>query len=138
MITHLLPMLQSAASEMTPEQQAALGAALGVFGIIYFAIFLLIVISLWKIFTKAGEPGWASIVPIYNAIVLLKISGKPWWWLLLLIIPGVNFVIGILAFLGLAKNFGKGGGFAVGLLLLGFIFFPILAFGSARFEGQKG
>jgi len=137
MITHLLPMLQSAASEMTPEQQAALGAAMGVFGIVYFAVILLIVVSLWKIFTKAGEPGWASIVPLYNVIVLLKVAGKPWWWLLLMIIPFVNFVIAILVFLGLAKNFGKGAGFAMGLVFLGFIFFPILAFGNARFVGQK-
>lgn len=138
MIMHLLPMLQSASAELTPEQQAAMGAAAGVIGIVYLVFIALMVVCMWKVFTKAGEPGWASIVPIYNIVVLLKISGKPWWWLLLLFIPFVNFIIMILAMLGLAKNFGKGGGFAVGLVFLGFIFFPILAFGDARFQGQKG
>ena len=138
MIMHLLPMLQSASAELTPEQQAAMGAAVGVIGIVYLVFIILMVVCLWKIFSKAGEPGWASIVPIYNIVVMLKISGKPWWWLLLLFIPFVNFIIMILAMLGLAKNFGKGGGFAVGLVFLGFIFFPILAFGDARFQGQKG
>lgn len=114
-----------------------MGAAAGVFGLVYLAFIVLIIVSLWKIFTKAGEPGWAAIVPIYNAIVLLKIAGKPWWWLLLFIIPFVNLVIGILVMISLAKNFGKGGGFGVGLALLGFIFFPILAFGDARYQGQK-
>lgn len=138
MIMHLLPMLQSASAELTPEQQAAMGAAAGVIGIVYLVFIVLMVVCMWKIFTKAGEPGWASIVPFYNVIVGLKISGKPWWWLLLLFIPFVNFIIMILAALGLAKNFGKGGGFAIGLVFLWFIFFPILAFGDARFEGQKG
>ena len=138
MIMHLLPMLQSASAELTPEQQAAMGAAMGVFGLVYLLFIVLMVVCLWKIFTKAGEPGWAAIIPIYTAIVMLKVSGKPWWWLFLFIIPFVNLIIVILAMLGLAKNFGKGGGFAMGLVFLGFIFFPILAFGDARFQGQKG
>ena len=87
----------------------------------------------WKIFEKAGQPGWASIVPLYNTIILLKIAGKPWWWIFLLLIPGVNVVFAFIALIDLAKNFGKGTGFGVGLVLLSFIFFPILAFGSARY-----
>jgi len=84
-----------------------------------------------------SEPGWASIIPINNVIVLLKIAGKPLWWIILLIIPFVNCVIGILVVLGPAKAFGKGGGFAVGLLLLPFVFYPILGFGDAAYGGPK-
>ncbi len=135
MITHLLPMLQEA-SEVSFKTSAdvQLGTVPVLIGL---AFIVLMIVSVWKVFVKAGEPGWASIVPIYNAIVYLKIAGKPLWWIILLIIPFVNFIILILVALGLAKNFGKGGGFAVGLLLLGFIFLPILAFGDAKFVGQK-
>ncbi|MDQ3819230.1 MAG: DUF5684 domain-containing protein [Acidobacteriota bacterium] len=87
----------------------------------------------WKIFEKAGQPGWASIIPIYSTIVLLKIAGKPWWWIFLLCIPLVNIYFVFVFAIDLAKNFGKGTGFGVGLVLLGIIFFPILAFGDARY-----
>jgi hypothetical protein len=134
-------MLQSASSQLTPEQEQAIGAAGaavgGVIAIIYLAVIVISVISLWKIFTKAGEPGWAAIVPIYNLIVLIKIVGKPLWWIVLLIIPCVNFIILILLSLELAKAFGKSGGFGVGLALLSPIFLPILAFGDARYVGTK-
>uniref|UniRef100_UPI0037833B1A DUF5684 domain-containing protein n=1 Tax=Prosthecobacter sp. TaxID=1965333 RepID=UPI0037833B1A len=105
--------------------------------IILLAVIVLMVVAMWKVFTKAGEPGWAAIVPIYNIIVFLRISGKPVWWIILLIIPFVNFIISLLVSLGLAKNFGKGGGFGVGLWLLSPIFILILAFGDAKFVGQK-
>lgn len=121
-----------------PEQDAAqaAGAAVGSgILIVYFAVIILMIVSMWKVFSKAGEPGWASIVPIYNVIVLLKIAGKPWWWLFLLFIPIVNLVIAIITYVALAQNFGKGGGFAAGLILLPVIFLPILAFGDAQFKG---
>ncbi len=94
----------------------------------------LIIISVWKVFIKAGQPGWAAIVPIYNMYVLLKISGKPGWWIVLLFVPVVNLVISIITLFGLAQNFGKGGGFAIGLLFLPIIFYPILGFGSASYQ----
>ncbi|MCS7074446.1 MAG: DUF5684 domain-containing protein [Bacteroidia bacterium] len=103
----------------------------------YLAIFILSIASLWVIFTKAGKPGWAAIVPIYNFIVLLQIIGKPWWWVLLLLIPIVNIVIAILTNYYLAKVFGKGIGFTIGLVLLGFIFLPILAFGDSKYIGPE-
>ena len=99
---------------------------------IVVAIFL--IVALWKVFVKAGQPGWASIIPFYNWYILLKIASKPGWWLILLFIPLVNIVIVFLMKLGIAENFGKGTGFAVGLFFLGFIFFPILAFGSAQYK----
>jgi hypothetical protein len=100
----------------------------GLFGLVMIA-------ALWKIFTKAGQPGWAAIIPIYNTIVLLKIAGKPTWWIVLFLIPIVSFVMLILTYVGLANNFGKGGGFAVGLVLLSPVFIPILGFGSAQYRG---
>jgi Family of unknown function (DUF5684) len=112
---------------------AAQGVAM-VFVVLWAAVLLLLVASLWKVFTKAGEPGWAAIVPIYNLIVLLKIAGKPAWWFLLMLIPVVNFVIAIVMAISLAKNFGKGTGFALGLIFLSPIFYPILGFGNARYQ----
>ena len=108
---------------------------MGVIILIYLASIVLIIASLWTIFSKAGKPGWASIVPIYNLIVLLEIVGKPWWWLLLMLIPIVNIVILIIVWHNLSLSFGKGGGFTVGLILLGIIFLPILAFGDAKYVG---
>lgn len=135
MITHLLPMLQEASAvSYNSSADVQVGPVPMLIGL---AAVVFLIVSMWKVFTKAGEPGWASIIPIYNTIVFLKISGKPIWWIILLLIPIVNLIIALLACLGLAKNFGKGGGFGVGLLLLGFIFMPILAFGDARFVGQK-
>jgi len=92
-------------------------------------------VAMWKVFTKAGEPGWASIIPIYNLYIWCKIVGRPWWWILLMLIPFVNFIVAIILCIDLAKSFGKGVGFGIGLALLGIIFFPILGFGSAQYQG---
>jgi len=99
-------------------------------GIILFALAIMIVmiIAQWKIYEKAGKPGWASLIPIYNIIVLLQIIRKPWWWILMLIIPIANIVFAIMMVNQLSKAFGKDAGFTVGLLFLGMIFYPILAF----------
>jgi hypothetical protein len=106
--------------------------------IIYLAIFVLMIVSMWKIYTKAGKPGWACIIPIYNIIVLLEIVGKPWWWLLLMIIPIANFVILIWMFNLLSKSFGHEVGFTLGLIFLGFIFIPILGLGESKYVGPAG
>jgi uncharacterized protein DUF5684 len=105
-------------------------------GVYIFAILfsVLMIAAMWKVFTKAGKPGWAAIVPIYNIIVLLQIAGKPVWWIILFFIPIVSLIIAILTYVALAERFGKGSGFAVGLVLLGPIFFPILGFGSAQYR----
>lgn len=113
------------------------GAGPGIAGLIIgLAIAIFFVIVWWKIFTKAGQPGWAILIPFYNLYVMLKVAGKPGWWLILFFIPIVNFIIFILMALGIAQNFGKGAGFAVGIILLGIIFLPILAFGSATYQGS--
>lgn len=124
---------------MDPDSGAAVGGALALFGgmfmLFWLALVVLFIASAWKVFTKAGQPGWAAIIPIYNVIVLLQIVGRPLWWLILLLIPVVNFVVAILVYIDLAKSFGQGTGFAIGLLLLAPIFWPILGFGSSRYIG---
>lgn len=104
-------------------------------GIVYLGIIGLMIAGFWKVFEKAGEPGWAAIVPIYNVVVLLKISGKPVWWVVLFFIPMVNAIAAILVGIAIAERFGKGSGFGVGLALLSPIFYPILGFSDARFQG---
>ncbi len=111
------------------------GGASAIIWIIYVAVIVLVIAGLWKTFTKAGEPGWAAIIPIYNYIVLLKIIGRPIWWIILLFIPFVNFVVLIIMMIDLAKAFGKGTGFGIGLVFLSFIFIPILGFGDAQYQG---
>ncbi len=113
---------------------AAVGAGIGVmvFGL---AVAVALIASVWTVFTKAGKPGWAAIVPIYNLVVLLEIVGKPIWWIVLMLIPLVNFVVGAIVSVELARRFGKGAGFGIGLLLLSPIFYPLLAWGDARYEG---
>ena len=103
--------------------------------IIGLLVALLVIVAMWKVFTKADQPGWASIIPIYNIYIWCKIVGRPWWWILLMLIPFVNFIILIILSIDMAKRFGKGVGFGIGLALLGIIFFPILGFGSAQYQG---
>jgi len=105
------------------------------FWIFWLAFMILMIAACWKIFTKAGQPGWASIIPIYNWYILCKIVGRPGWWVILLLIPFVNFIVGIILCIDLAKSFGKGVGFGIGLIRLGVIFFPVLGFGSAQYQG---
>ena len=106
--------------------------------ILYLAVMIFLIASMWTIFTKAGQPGWAAIVPIYNIIVLLKIVGKPTWWILLYLVPVANFIFLVWTINMLSKSFGKDEGYTVGLLLLGIVFYPMLAFGSAKYIGPFG
>jgi hypothetical protein len=103
--------------------------------VIGLLIALLLIVAMWKVFTKAGKPGWASIIPIYNLYIWCKIVGRPGWWIILLLIPFVNIIVGIILCVDMAKSFGKGVGFGIGLALLGIIFWPILGFGSAQYQG---
>jgi hypothetical protein len=114
------------------------GGGLAVFFVIWIAFAVLLIVAMWKIFTKAGEAGWKSLIPIYNLIVLLRVVGRPWWWVLLFLIPFVAFIVWIIVAYDLAKSFGKGAGFTVGLILLPFIFYPILGFGDAAYLGPAG
>ena len=127
--------MQRAQMEAMQAQMDAAQSGGIVMLIVQLAILVLLVASGWKLFTKAGQPGWAAIVPIYSAIVLLKIVGRPAWWIVLFLIPIVSLVAAILVSIDLARSFGKGTGFGIGILLLGFIFVPMLAFGSAQYKG---
>lgn len=101
--------------------------------IVYLAIIVLMVASQWKVFSKAGQPGWACLVPIYNIYVMTQIANKPGWWTaIILLVPIVNIVFAIMLIHGISTSFGKDAGFTVGLLFLGIIFWPILAFGDAQ------
>jgi hypothetical protein len=117
-----------------PSDAVAIGSLLFM-SVVYFAFIVVLIAATWKIFTKAGQPGWASIVPFYGNIVLLRMTGRPGWWLLLFLIPFVNVVISIIHIVEIAKSFGKGAGFTVGLIFLTPIFWPMLAFGSSRYVG---
>jgi len=108
-----------------------------IFTIIWLAVVVLMIASMWKIFTKAGQPGWASLIPIYNIYVWCKIVGRPGWWVILFFIPFVNFVIAIILAIDLDNSFGKGVGFGIGIILLGIIFLPILAFSEATYQGPS-
>lgn len=110
----------------------------GLFAVVMAAVFALMIASMWKVFVKAGQPGWAALVPVYNLIVLLKITGKPMWWLAMFCVPLANFAVIVMIMINLAKCFGKGTGFGVGLLVFGFVFFPILAFGDAQYQSPAG
>lgn len=114
------------------------GAAGLIVSLIYVAVAVLMIASLWKVFAKAGKPGWAAIIPIYNYVILLQIVNKPIWWIVLFCVPVVNFVIAILVMIELAKAFGKSAGFGIGLAFLGPIFLPMLAFGDAQYQGTGG
>jgi len=119
-------------------QQGAQSDASGmVFLVVYLAFIVLIIAGMWAMFEKAGKPGWASIIPIYNVIVLLEIAGKPVWWILFYFIPCANIIVAILVSIEVAKNFDKGVGFALGLALLPFIFYPILGFSDARYRAPS-
>lgn len=112
---------------------AAAGLGIG-FMVVTFAIALLMIASMWKIFVKAGKPGWAAIVPIYNMVVFLEIAGKPAWWVLLFFVPFVNIIIAVIASIALAKKFGKGTGYGLGLAFLGIVFYPLLGFSDAQYD----
>jgi hypothetical protein len=132
-----LPVLAQSYNNYGSSSSGGGGAGAVVFALVELAFVVLMIAGMWKVFTKAGKPGWAAIVPIYNVIVLLQIAGKPIWWIILYLIPIVNLVIAILVTVEIAKRFGKGTGFAIGMVFLPFIFYPILGFGDAQYQGDR-
>ena len=125
-----------AASSRQGEESESLSGPVAVamlVGAVAFAV--LAGAAMWRIFTKAGEAGWKSFVPVWNLIVFVRIARRPRWWLLLFLVPVANVVIMFPIFIAVARAFGKGVGFGIGLVLLGPVFFPILAFGGAQYIG---
>ena len=113
----------------------ASAAFIVIYVIVALAVAIFMLAAMWRLFSKAGQPGWAVFIPIYNTIVLLRVAGKPWWWLFLFLIPIVDFVVAIMVYTGVATNYGKGAGFTLGLIFLPYIFVPILGFGGAVYQG---
>ena len=108
--------------------------ALGLMLVVYLVVVtLLFIVPIWKLYEKAGQPGWAVLVPFYNIIIWLRIIGKPWWWLLLMMIPYVGIIWSIWSINLLVKRFGKSEGYTVGVIFLGFIFLPMLGYGSSKY-----
>lgn len=105
--------------------------------ILQILVTIVIIISLWKIFQKAGEKGWYAIVPIYNLYILTKIIGKKWWWVILYIIPYFGIIWIIWTTNRLRKSFEKNWIFLVGMTFLPFIFFPIIAFDTSLYTNLK-
>lgn len=116
------------------------GAIIAFFIAIFWVLTLIWVISIvgmWKAFEKAGKPGWAALIPIYNIVVMIEIVGKPMIWVLWCLLPCVNWIFGIWLTNLISKSYGKEEGFTIGLLLLPFIFWPILGFSNARYVGPS-
>lgn len=110
--------------------------AIGVVGLALYVLIIGFFIAVgWKIYQKAEKPGWVVLIPIYNLYVLMKVVGRPAWWLVLFLIPVVNLVVAIVVNIDLAKSFGKDWLYGLGITFVGVIFLPMLAFGSATYEG---
>jgi hypothetical protein len=105
--------------------------------VLLIAVAVLMIASIWKVYEKAGQPGWAAIIPIYNLYIITKIIGKPGYWTVLMLIPIVNYIFLIWSYNLISKKFGKDVGFTLGLIFLSFIFWPILGFGDAKYEGAS-
>jgi hypothetical protein len=140
----LTPLLAQASGN---NEAAALGlimAMIAGFGMILLAGYVVVLIGMWKVFAKAGQPGWAVLIPFYNIIVLLRVAGLPWYWVFAVFLPIIP-ILGVLAYMVLAvmclhrisTRFGQGVGFTIGLTLLSPIFFLILGFGSSKYVGEQ-
>ena len=140
--------IASLLAQASGNDDAAIAAGLAAFFAAFFLVFVVIglvtLIGMWKVFAKAGQPGWAVLVPIYNIIVLLRVAGLPWYWVFapfVAIIPILGWIAYIVWIVWvhhrISVRFGQGVGFTIGLTLLGPIFWLILGFGSAQYVGEK-
>ncbi len=115
---------------------AAAAGVMMVYMVILLIVSIISLVGLWKIFVKAGKPGWGAIIPIYNMYCLFEMSFGTGWLFLLCFVPCVNAVMMIIMWIKLAQAFGKGAGYGVGILLVPFIFLPMLGFGDAQYVGS--
>ncbi|MEK0437777.1 MAG: hypothetical protein RL444_153 [Verrucomicrobiota bacterium] len=123
---------------------AGIAAFIAAFAFVFIAIAVVVTIGMWKAFAKAGQPGWAVLVPIYNIIVLLRVAGLPWYWVFapfVAIIPILGWIAYIVWIVWIhhriSTRFGQGVGFTIGLTLLGPIFWLILGFGSSKYVAEQ-
>ena len=118
---------------LIPLQEGAFAIVGLLFFIVPLLIALITIAGMWKVFTKAGQPGWAAIIPIYNVYILVaEVAGRDILWVVLSIIIPIAIVVPLI---DVAKAFGKGTGYGVGLWLFSFVFFPLLGFGDAQYQG---
>ena len=127
----LIPVLAQLGAD-DASQSAAVAAASTVPMLVIVAIMVLMIAAMWKVFERAGEHGWAVLVPIYNVYVLCKVAGISTWWALAAFIPLVNIIFMFVSSVGVAERFGKGAAYGIGLALLPFIFWPMLAWGDSE------
>ena len=140
----LTPLLAQASGNNDAAALGLIMAMIAGFGMILLAGYVVVLIGMWKVFTKAGQPGWAVLIPFYNIIVLLRVAGLPWYWVFAVFLPIIP-ILGVLAYTVLAvmclhrisTRFGQGVGFTIGLTLLSPIFFLILGFGSSKYVGEQ-
>ena len=110
----------------------------GGIAILYLVVIVVTIASMWRVFQKAGRKGWEAIIPIYNLFIIQKIIGKPWYWVILMMIPYIGIIWTIWSTNLMSKSFGKSEGFTIGMIILPFIFYPILGFGKAQYQGAMG
>lgn len=104
--------------------------------IVWLVVLVLAIAGMWATFQKAGKPGWAAIIPIYNMYIMLKIAGRPGWWLILFLIPFVNIIVSLVVSVDVAKAFGKSAAFGVlALWIFSIIGYLMLGFGDATYHG---
>ena len=104
--------------------------------LVFLGLFIVVMVGMWKVFEKAGQPGWAAIVPIYNQYILTcEIAKKEILWFILMFIPVANLVAAVMVSIEVARKFGKTEAYGIGLAFLGFIFYPMLGFSDARYRG---
>ena len=144
MNTHIASLLAQASGNDEAALTAGIAAFFAAFFLVFVAIGLVTLIGMWKVFAKAGQPGWAVLVPIYNIIVLLRVAGLPWYWVFapfVMIIPILGWIAYIVWIVWvhhrISTRFGQGVGFTIGLTLLGPIFWMILGFGSSKYLAEQ-
>ena len=123
-----IPLYPQSAGDFATRQAAATVSTTT--SLLILAFVLLVIISMWRVYERAGEPGWAVLIPFYNMYVLTKVAGLSGWWVVAMFIPLINIIALFVVSIGVARRFDRGAGFGVGLALLPMIFYPILAWGE--------
>lgn len=112
------------------------GPLIATFSLIQFAFIAFMVITYWKVLEKANLPGWGMFIPFYNIYLHFKMAGRSGWQMFLLLIPIVNIFVIISVNMDIAKRFGQPASFGIGMTLLGFIFYPLIAFSDMTYQGD--
>lgn len=129
---------QTYTSDTSTEVSGGVFAGIMLVWILFALVLTLVqIIGMWKVFEKAGQKGWMALIPILNIYVLIRIAGKEAWWLILFLIPCVSIVAAIIVYMGVAERFGKSQAYGLGLAFLGVIFWPMLGFSDAQYQGDR-